>query len=184
MTCAPPKTCQNPKSFCFPSNQPPNTWRIGFFLLSKKKHVLLEHFSAAPLGLEAAYLSFSSSMREGSTCVFFPYILPNCFFVFVCKIEKIETKTEEGITKENFGATKVNPASYILIPDGGYLKTLISPDTSTKESHHQNTQTPSKGGIAVKFTFLCYFAKERFWCFRAHVPKCPSTSEHCVNTRH
>ena len=85
-----------------------------------------------------------------------------CQTVFFCKREKIETNTEEGITKENFGATKVNPASYILIPDGGYLKTLISPDTSIKESHHQNTQTPSKGGIAVKFTFLCYFAKECF----------------------
>ena len=92
-------------------------------------------------------------------------------FCFFCKREKIETNTEEGITKENFGATKVNPASYILIPDGGYLKTLISPDTSTKESHHQNTQTPSKGGIAVKFTFLCYFAKEFFDAFAHTCPR-------------
>ena len=43
MTCAPPKTCQNQKSFWIPSNQPPNTCRSGWANFFHKKHVFVKH---------------------------------------------------------------------------------------------------------------------------------------------
>ena len=43
MTCAPPKTCQNQKSFWIPSNQPPNTCRAGWANFFHQKHVFSKH---------------------------------------------------------------------------------------------------------------------------------------------
>ena len=43
MTCAPPKTCQNQKSFWIPSNQPPNTCRAGWANFFHQKHVFVKH---------------------------------------------------------------------------------------------------------------------------------------------
>ena len=43
MACAPPKTCQNQKSFWIPSNQPPNTCREGCANFFLQKHVFMKH---------------------------------------------------------------------------------------------------------------------------------------------
>ena len=46
MACAPPKTCQNQKSFWIPSNQPPNTCTAGCANLFLQKHVFVKHPSS------------------------------------------------------------------------------------------------------------------------------------------
>ena len=43
MACAPPKTCQNQKSFWIPSNQPPNTCTAGCANFFLQKHVFVKH---------------------------------------------------------------------------------------------------------------------------------------------
>ena len=43
ITCAPPKTYQNQKSFWIPSNQPPNTCTAGWAKFFHKKHVFVKH---------------------------------------------------------------------------------------------------------------------------------------------
>ena len=43
MACAPPKTCQNQKSFWDPSTYHPNTTGVGWFFFISKKHVLVGH---------------------------------------------------------------------------------------------------------------------------------------------
>ena len=46
MTCAPPKTYKNKKSFWIPSNQPPNTCIAGWAKFVHRKHVFVRHPSA------------------------------------------------------------------------------------------------------------------------------------------